>query len=102
MRICPDHQLIVIAREDDATFGILHSRFHEIWSLRLGMSLENHPHYTPSTTFETSPFRAGLTPNLPAAATDPRAIAIAEVAQRLVELRDRWLAANAYAERGAR
>ena len=35
-RICPDHQLIVIARNDDVTFGILHSRFHEAWSLRLG------------------------------------------------------------------
>ena len=35
-RICPDHQLIVTARDDDTTFGILHSRFHEIWSLRLG------------------------------------------------------------------
>ena len=35
-RVCPDHQLIVIARDDDVTFGILHSRFHEAWSLRLG------------------------------------------------------------------
>ena len=35
-RICPDHQLIAIARDDDTTFGILHSRFHETWSLRLG------------------------------------------------------------------
>ena len=35
-RICPDHQLIVIARDDDTTFGILHSRFHEASSLRLG------------------------------------------------------------------
>ena len=33
-RICPDCQLIVIARDDDTTFGILHSRFHEIWSLQ--------------------------------------------------------------------
>ena len=32
-RVCPDHQLIVIALDDDATFGILHSRFHEAWSL---------------------------------------------------------------------
>ena len=28
VRICPDKQLIVIARADDTTFGILHSRFH--------------------------------------------------------------------------
>ena len=58
-RICPDHQLIVIARDDDTTFGILHSRFHEVWSLRLGTSLEDRPRYTPSTTFETFPVPAG-------------------------------------------
>ena len=52
-RICPDHQLIVIARDDDTTFGILHSRFHEAWSLRLGTSLEDRPRYTPTTTFAT-------------------------------------------------
>ena len=92
-RICPDHQLIVITRDDDVTFGILHSRFHEAWSLRLGTSLEDRPRYTPTTTFETFPFPDGLTPNTPAAdyAADPRAAAIADTAQRLVELRDRWL-----------
>ena len=92
-RICPDHQLIVIARDDDTTFGILHSRFHEAWSLRLGTSLEDRPRYTPTTTFETFPFPEGLSPDIPAAdyANDPRAVAIAEVARRLVELRDRWL-----------
>ena len=92
-RICPDHQLIVIARDDDTTFGILHSRFHEAWSLRLGTSLEDRPRYTPTTTFETFPFPEGLSPNIPASdyANDPRAIAIAEAARRLVELRDRWL-----------
>ena len=92
-RICPDHQLIVIARDDDTTFGILHSRFHEVWALRLGTSLEDRPRYTPSTTFDTFPFPPDLTPNTPTAvyADDPRAAAIADAAQRLVELRDRWL-----------
>ena len=92
-RICPDAQLIVIVRDDDTTFGILHSRFHEVWSLRLGTSLEDRPRYTPTTTFETFPFPVGLTPNVPAAdyAEDPRAAAIADAARRLVELRDRWL-----------
>ena len=91
--VCPDHQLIVIARDDDTAFGILHSRFHEAWSLRLGTSLEDRPRYTPTTTFETFPFPEGLSPDIPAAgyAGDPRAIAIAEAARRLVELRDRWL-----------
>ena len=93
LRVCPDHQLTVIARDDDTTFGILHSRFHEAWSLRLGTSLEDRPRYTPTTTFETFPFPAGLSPDIPAAdyADDPRAVAIAEAARRLVELRDRWL-----------
>ena len=94
-RICPDSQLIVVARDDDTTFGILHSRFHELWSLRLctWLGKGNDPRYTPSTTFETFPFPPGLTPGIPAAnfASDPRAAAIAEVARRLVELRDRWL-----------
>ena len=94
-RICPDHQLIVIARDDDVTFGILHSRFHEAWSLRLGTSLGkgNDPRYTPTTTFETFPFPERLSPDVPASkyADDPQATAIAEAARRLVSLRDRWL-----------
>ena len=92
-RVCPDNQLVVIARDDDTTFGILHSRFHEMWSLRLGTSLEDRPRYTPSTTFETFPFPAGLTPDLPATdyESDPPAVTIADAARRLVELRDRWL-----------
>ena len=92
-RVCPDNQLVVIARDDDTTFGILHSRFHEVWSLRLGTSLEDRPRYTPSTTVETFPFPTGLTPDIPAAdyANDPRATAVALEARRLVELRDRWL-----------
>ncbi len=94
-RICPDQQVIVIARDDDTTFGILHSRFHEVWSLRLctWLGKGNDPRYTPTTTFETFPFPDGLTPDISAAdyAADPRAAAIADAAQRLVELRDRWL-----------
>ena len=92
-RTCPDSAITVIARDDDTTFGILHSRFHELWSLRMGTSLEDRPRYTPTTTFQTFPFPEGLTPDTPAAeyANDPRAIAIAQAARRLVELRDRWL-----------
>ena len=75
------------------TLGILHSRFHEAWSLRLGTSLEDRPRYTPTTTFETFPFPDGLSPDIHAAdyAGGPRAVAIAEATRRLVELRDRWL-----------
>ena len=102
-RICPDHALIAIARDDDTTFGILHSRFHEVWSLRMGTWLGkgNDPRYTPTTTFETFPFPEGLGPDVPATdyATDPRAQAIASAARRLVELRDRWLNPPEWVER---
>jgi type II restriction/modification system DNA methylase subunit YeeA len=84
-----------IVREDDTTFGILHSYFHELWALRLGtwLGVGNDPRYTPTTTFETFPFPEGLTPNIPAAqyANDPRAIAIAEAARELNEKREAWL-----------
>ena len=92
-RILPDSAVVAIARDDDTTFGILHSRFHELWSLRMGTSLEDRPRYTPSTTFETFPFPQGLSPNIPAAdyASDPRAQSIAAAAARLNELRETWL-----------
>ena len=86
---------VTIARDDDTTFGILHSRFHELWSLANGdvAGVGNDPRYTPSTTFETFPFPEGLTPNIPAAdyADDPRAVAIAEAAEALNDLREAWL-----------
>lgn len=91
--IVPDKNLVVVSRDDDTTFGILHSRFHEFWALRMGTSLEDRPRYTPSTTFETFPFPEGLTPNIPATdyAADPRAQKIATAAARLNELRENWL-----------
>ncbi len=71
-------------------FGVLHSRAHELWSLRMGtwLGVGNDPRYTPTTTFETYPFPwpPGTEPT-----ADPRVVAIAEAARRLVELRDRWL-----------
>lgn len=83
------------------TFGILHSRFHELWSLRLGTSLEDRPRYTPTTTFETFPFPDGMTPRdtapkagqatPPCISGDILAENIAAAARRLNELRDAWL-----------
>ena len=83
-RVCPDSATIAIARDDDVAFGILHSRFHEAWSLRLGTSLADRPRYTPTTTFETFPFPEGFSPDIPADdyADDPRAIAIADTARK--------------------
>lgn len=56
--VLPDSALIAIAADDDFTFGVLHSRLHEVWSLAMGSSLGvgNDPRYTPSTCFETFPF----------------------------------------------
>ena len=94
-RVCPDSKVIVIARDDDVTLGILHSRFHEAWSLRLCSwhGVGNDPVYNPTTVLQTFPFPDGLSPDIPAAdyAHDPRAVTIAHAARRLVELRDRWL-----------
>jgi type II restriction/modification system DNA methylase subunit YeeA len=91
----PDSAVVAIARDDSTTFGILHSRFHEAWTLRLctWLGVGNDPRYTPSTTFETFPFPEGLTPDIPAAdyADNPRAQAIAQAADRLDRLRRNWL-----------
>lgn len=106
--IVPDKNLTVIARADDVTFGILHSRFHELWSLRLGTALEDRPRYTPTTTFETFPFPAGMTPRdtapgagrgAPCMAPQIAAANIAAAARRLNELREAWLNPPEWTER---
>lgn len=91
--IVPDKNLIVIPRDDDVSFGILQSQFHETWALRKGSDLQDRPRYTHTSTFATFPFPEGLTPNIPAAdyAADPRAQKIAAAAARLNELRENWL-----------
>ncbi|MBV5308111.1 DNA methyltransferase [Chromatium okenii] len=113
--VLPDQQLIAISRADDTTFGILHSRFHKLWSLRMGTSLGPTPRYTPTTTFETFPFPIGLTPAntggaietlesgaiIPTVAAEYRdhAIAIAEAAFQLNQLRENWLNPPEWIER---
>jgi len=107
----PDQALITVARADDTTFGLLHSRMHEVWSLRMGTSLEDRPRYTPTTCFETFPFPAGLSPadtvescvrsssvgdvTVPARSATGSgadlAVRIASAAVRLNALRDAWL-----------
>jgi hypothetical protein len=86
--VIPDHALTVFARSDEYFLGILHSKPHELWALRLGTSLEDRPRYTPTTTFATFPFPwpPGREP-----AGDPHVEAIAQAARDLVEQRDVWL-----------
>jgi methylase of polypeptide subunit release factors len=91
----PDQALITVARADEATFGILHSRFHELWSLRMctWLGVGNDPRYTPTTTFETFPFPIGMTPRDTdkGAPAGPKAEAIAAAALNLNSLRENWL-----------
>ena len=72
----------VFAFDDDYTFGVLHSRFHEVWALAMGTQLESRPRYTPTTCFETFPFPEP---------DDAQRDAIAEAAARLNQLREGWL-----------
>lgn len=98
-----DDATVTIARDDGTAFGILHSRMHEIWSLRLGtyLGVGNDPRYTPTSCFETFPFPEGLTLDIDADDynNDPRAIRIAEAARALVEARDQWLNPQEWTER---
>jgi len=90
-----------IARDDDVTFGILHSRFHELWSLRMctWLGKGNDPRYTPTTCFETFPFPPGfsLRSSAPSAVKDFDPIA--KAAKRLDELRNNWLNPPEWVER---
>ena len=81
----PDSALIVFARADDLFFGLLHSRFHQVWTLAQGTQLrekESGFRYTPTTCFETFPF--------PEAQAE-RDAAIAAAAKELNERRETWL-----------
>ncbi len=83
--VMPDNALVVFARDDDYTFGVLHSRFHEVWARAMGTQLreaESGFRYTPTTCFETFPFPE------PA---DQQWEAIALAARELNELRVGWL-----------
>jgi type II restriction/modification system DNA methylase subunit YeeA len=77
-----DSATFVFARSDDYFFGVLHSRLHEVWALKLGTRLETRPRYTPTTCFETFPFPEP---------TPAQEAAIAEAARELDNLRQRWL-----------
>ena len=75
----------VFAREDDYFFGVLHSRFHELWARGMGTQLreaESGFRYTPTTCFETFPFPEP---------TEEQRAAIGAAARELNELRENWL-----------
>jgi hypothetical protein len=109
--VLPDSAVVIVARSDDTTFGLLHSRMHELWSLGMctWLGKGNDPRYTPTTCFETFPFPTGMMPaetahqrtetlsngaHVPATLPPEvrvNADAIASAAHRLTTLRDAWL-----------
>jgi hypothetical protein len=81
----PDHALFIFARSDDYSFGILHSRLHEVWTRAQGTQVrerESGFRYTATTCFETFP--------LPACSAEIRTL-IGTAASELDDLRNRWL-----------
>ena len=80
--VLPDSAVVAIAHDDDYSFGVLHSRLHELWALRMGTQLETRPRYTSTTCFETFPFPRP---------TDVQREAISEAAHDLNRLREGWL-----------
>ncbi len=88
IEVLPSNLLVVIARDDDYFFGVLHSYIHEIWVLAKGTALEDRPRYSASTTFETFPF-----PWSPGRedSTHPAHIRISAAAKQLHEERAAWL-----------
>jgi hypothetical protein len=85
VELLPDSQIVAVARDDDYTFGVLHSHVHELWARGTGTQLrevESGFRYTPTTCFETFPFPRP---------TDEQREAIAVAARELVRLRDGWL-----------
>lgn len=91
----PDSRVIVFGREDDYSLGVLHSRAHEVWSIRTGghHGVGNDPQYTPTVSFETFPFPWPLnTPDETLTAEQRRhRDAIGEAARELDERRRHWL-----------
>ena len=84
-KVLPDSAIVAIARDDDQTFGVLHSRIHEVWSRAMGTQLreaESGFRYSHTATFETFPFPRP---------TDEQQEAIAEAARELNRLREGWL-----------
>ncbi len=87
--------LFAFASESDVLFGIVHSRYHRAWAMRMGnnIGVGDQNRYNKTRTFETFPFPEGLTPDVSAAdyAVEPRAQAIAAAARDLNEKREAWL-----------
>jgi hypothetical protein len=57
--VLPDTMLICTASSDAMVLGVLQSRFHVIFALAIGGTLEDRPRYNKSVCFDPFPFPAG-------------------------------------------
>ncbi len=83
--VLADSTVVVFARADDYTFGVLHSRIHDVWARATGSQLreeESGFRYTATSTFGTFPF-----PDV----DHPQKLKVAEAARELDAVRSRWL-----------
>ncbi len=90
----PDKNLTVNARDDDTYLRHQHSKFHEIWALRMGTSLEDRPPLHPLHYLRDLPLPRGPDPEHPRRRLRP----LTPVRKRspqprpaLNELRENWL-----------
>ena len=91
--VAPEHKLIVIPRQDDATLGILSSRIHCLWAIENGgrLGVGNDPVYNSSLCFETFPFPDGFNLQAKTAPEGDAFAAIAAAAADLAAWREKWL-----------
>ena len=81
----PDHKLVVFARDDDYFFGVLHSRFDEVWAQNIGTQLrerESGLNYNVQSSFETFPFPDS---------NEEQKMDMSVAAKELNERRENWL-----------
>lgn len=83
--VVPSGSLVVIAADDDFTFGVLSSSIHALWAWRPELTLEDRPRYPPSVCFDTFPF--------PHPSADAQ-VKVERWAVYLVKVRDKLLAAD--------
>jgi len=83
--ILPDNMLVAVALSDAFHLGVLSSRFHVVWCLAQGGTLEDRPRYSKSRCFDPFPFPE---------ATEAQKEAIRRPAEALDALRKQVLAAH--------
>ncbi len=91
--VVPDRTLVVFARDDDWFFGVLQSRFHQLWVRQTGAG----GRYASGESFETFPFP--WPPTTPLAkltrGQETQRAAVAQAARALDRQRATWLADGA-------